>query len=324
MLKLSIIIPVYNVEKYIRKCIESCLDQDLPKDEYEIICVDDGSKDTSISIVNSIINRETEDANNSNIRIITRQNGGQSAARNTGIKEAKGDYIWFVDADDWIEPFSLGKLLKKAYYDKLDVLCFNLQLVFPSGETKRYGDPLMQKYIIYSGAEFICNVKTSNAPWVALFRKEFLESKNIRFIEGIIHEDLELVTRAYSSASRIAFADIVIYNYFQREGSTMKSKQNAKRCRDLLTVADSLYKFANDSFLKGTPAYNAVMAKVAFAFSQSLAFYMPEVKSIRSYKEKEYYPLYISPDLDGKTKWKYRLINLSIWVYIKIYKFKKI
>ena len=88
---LSIIIPVYNVEQYIGKCLDSCLNQDLPKDEYEIVVVDDGSPDNSSSIVEGYMKKY------SNIRLIHRENGGLSAARNTGLKEAKGENERFVD-----------------------------------------------------------------------------------------------------------------------------------------------------------------------------------------------------------------------------------
>lgn len=90
MKKLSIIIPMYNVDQYIGKCLDSCLKQDISKDEYEIIVVDDESPDNSSSIVEEYMK------NNMNIRLIYRKNGGLSAARNTGLKEAKGEYIWFV------------------------------------------------------------------------------------------------------------------------------------------------------------------------------------------------------------------------------------
>ena len=95
MKKLSIIIPVYNVEKYVGKCLESCLNQDIPKNEYEIIVVNDGTKDNSAQVIEKYITPEN------NIRLIHRKNGGLSAARNTGLKEAKGEYIYFVASHVW-------------------------------------------------------------------------------------------------------------------------------------------------------------------------------------------------------------------------------
>lgn len=105
---LSIIVPVYNVEKYLRDCLESLLMQDLSEDEYEIICVDDGSKDSSPAILDEYAEKHA------NIRVIHKQNGGVSSARNVGIEAAKGEYLWFVDSDDCIMPNCLGQLCQIA------------------------------------------------------------------------------------------------------------------------------------------------------------------------------------------------------------------
>ncbi len=105
---LSIIVPVYNVEKYLRDCLDSLLMQDLSTDEYEIICVDDGSKDSSPAILDEYAE------NHANIRVIHKQNGGVSSARNVGIEAAKGEYLWFVDSDDCIMPNCLGQLCQIA------------------------------------------------------------------------------------------------------------------------------------------------------------------------------------------------------------------
>lgn len=118
MKKLSIIIPVYNVEKYVGRCLESCLDQDLPKDEYEIIVVNDGTQDNSVQVIEKYIKPEN------NVTLIHRENGGLSAARNTGLKHAQGEYVWFVDSDDWIEKDSLSKLIQYIKKYDLDVFRF--------------------------------------------------------------------------------------------------------------------------------------------------------------------------------------------------------
>lgn len=100
-MKLSIIVPMYNVEQYIEKCLKSLLNQDLSRDDYEILIINDGSKDRSKHIVNEYMK------NNKNIRMINQKNGGQSKARNTGIDNAKGEYLFFVDSDDYIEDYTL-------------------------------------------------------------------------------------------------------------------------------------------------------------------------------------------------------------------------
>lgn len=115
---LSIVIPVYNAEKYIRQCLESCYDQDLPVDDYELICINDGSKDHSLQILNDFAERYP------NLTVVDQKNSGVSAARNRGIELAKAEYIWFVDSDDTIKPNCLG-LLKAAAEDQCDIVTFS-------------------------------------------------------------------------------------------------------------------------------------------------------------------------------------------------------
>lgn len=117
-IKLSLVIPMYNVELYIEKCLNSCINQDLSSNEYEIIIVNDGSKDTSLSRAEAIARKHN------NIKIISQENGGLSSARNTGLKNAKGEYIWFIDSDDWIEPNVLKNLYQIASHNNLDILRF--------------------------------------------------------------------------------------------------------------------------------------------------------------------------------------------------------
>lgn len=95
-MKLSIIIPVYNVERYLRQCLESCLSQDVPKSQYEVIIVNDGSPDNSQAIIDEYSSKYD------NVRVLKKKNGGLSSARNAGLNIASGDYIWFVDSDDWV------------------------------------------------------------------------------------------------------------------------------------------------------------------------------------------------------------------------------
>lgn len=313
-MKLSIIIPVYNVEQYVGKCIESCLNQDLPKDEYEIIVVNDGSPDNSVQIVEQYIKPEN------NVRLVHRENGGLSAARNTGIREAKGDYIWFVDSDDWIEPNVTANLVRHAFEKELDVLCFNYQYVYLDGSIKCCAIPCEEEERVYDGFQFIQSVGVRPAAWVALYRRDHLQKWNLEFYEGILHEDQEFTPRAYALAKRIAFVDEIGYNYYQREGSIMRSCRNEKRCRDLLTVADSLYKFAQKYMKNDRDAYLCMINKVSFAFSQSLAFYNPFYFSLKEYKDKEYYPLKINTQISSKLCWKYRLINFSLVIYLKLYR----
>lgn len=314
MKKFSIIIPMYNVDQYIGKCLDSCLKQDISKDEYEIIVVDDESPDNSSSIVEEYIK------NNKNIRLIHRENGGLSAARNTGLKEANGEYVWFVDSDDWIEENCLKILTEFAEDNNLDVLCFGLQLVYPDGRKTSYNIQYEESRKIYTGEDFICKVKMPPAAWAALYRRTFLEKYRIYFYEGILHEDQEFTPRAYFLAKRISYINKELYNYLQRTGGIMKSLRNKKRSEDLLTVADSLYEFTCRNVEKNCNAYNEMIEKVNFAFMQSLAYYEPTFFPISLYKTRSYYPLRINSCKNLKNLIKYLIANISLKLYMRVYK----
>lgn len=308
---LSIVIPVYNVEKYIGKCLESCLNQDLDDNNYEIIVVNDGTPDNSMNIVADY------QLKRSNIRIIERQNGGLSAARNTGLNAARGEYIWFVDSDDTIEENCLGSLVKTAGEKKLDVLCFGLNLVYSDNHTDIFTIPHEASGKVYDGKQFICRVNMPGSGCVALFRKEFLINNDLKFMEGILHEDQEFTPRAYSLAKRISFVDRPVYFYYQREGSIMKSIRDVKRCRDLLTVADSLYSFAVQHLEPHTPEYDVILHKVYFCVTQSLTFYSRKAFPRSTYRSKPYFPMKYSGESRGM-RYKLLLANLSPSLYIML------
>lgn len=179
-MKLSIIIPVYNVEKYILRCIDSCINQHCLDSDYEIIIIDDGSTDNSLSL---ILNKYK---NESNVKILTQNNIGLGATRNRGIREAIGDYIWFVDSDDWIEKNILESIL--LILDKVyDVI----QIPF----IKAYDDSKNNEVVIQT--TFFVEPKrniSSHMIFPAQFyivRRDFLKENNINFVEGIFHEDVE-------------------------------------------------------------------------------------------------------------------------------------
>lgn len=313
-MKLSLIIPVYNVENYIQKCINSCLNQNIPLSDYEIIIVNDGSKDNSLQIAEELANCH------SNIKIISQQNQGLSASRNNGLKIAKGDYVWFIDSDDWIEPNILKSLLSYTYKNQLDVLCFNLQLVYENGIIEPYIINYKNEKQIFTDNSFVTHVKMPPASVLALYKRSFLKDNNLFFMEGILHEDNEFTPKVYTLAKRISFLNIVAYNYLQRSGSIMKSDQSKRRAVDFLKIADSLYSFNNSKLVYNKNAFNYIQEQIAFIFSQSLAFYQNDYFSLDEYKKKPYYPLVINKTLPLKKKIKYIFINFSLKSYLFLHK----
>lgn len=234
MIKLSIIIPVYNVEQYLEKCLLSCLSQDVTHDEYEIIVVNDGSPDGSLAIAECIAKRYT------NITIISQNNGGLSAARNIGISVARGEYIWFVDSDDWIQENCLKELLNTLYEDSLDALVIN-GIRVTNGDMKKFPPKEFSGYIM-SGVEYLNKTLVNCAAVKTIYRKDVLDKYNLRFMEGVYHEDAEFTPRAYFNIKKIMVKNYYFY-YNRLNPCSITQSTNPKKSFDLLKVANSLYDY---------------------------------------------------------------------------------
>ena len=236
-MKLSIIVPIYNVAPYLRKCVDSLLAQDIS--DYEIILVDDGSTDNSGAIADELVDafRLSPLASRLEMRVIHQSNSGLSEARNTGTREAKGQYILFVDSDDYLQPNTLGTVLNQAERDNLDVLRFRYQNVKESGEVfAPYKD--MTNYNDYSlvptdGLTFL-NERMGNQCYVVQFLVKTDIVRQELFTPGIYFEDTDWTPRMLLRAKRIASTDLVVYNYLWREGSiTLSQKDTAKMRKQL-------------------------------------------------------------------------------------------
>jgi len=221
MIKLSIIVPIYNVAPYLRMCVASLLNQDLARDEYEIILVDDGSTDTCPAICDEYA------VAHSNIRVVHRKNGGLSAARNSGIEVAQGEYMMFVDSDDYIEPNVLGSLLKQIDEEQLDILRYNyrnVRIVNREYEVfepfKNYRPYVYYDDVVLTGEQFL-NEKLGYACYVCHFiiKSELVKRKGNLFKPGIYFEDTDWTPRILLQANRVSSSQLVVYNYLWREGS---------------------------------------------------------------------------------------------------------
>lgn len=228
--KLSVIIPIYGVEPYLRKCVDSLLAQDLLSSEYEIILVDDESPDECPQICDEYA------AKCNNIRVIHRKNGGLSAARNSGIEIAQGEYLMFVDSDDYIEPNVLGGLMAQVERDKLDVLRYRLQYVNPQYQIydPYKSDPFKgndYSEVPIDGVSFLnTRMNTACYAWQFILRRDLISSTPCNqhstqenapclFTEDIYFEDTDWTPRMLIKAQRVASTNTIVYNYLQRQGS---------------------------------------------------------------------------------------------------------
>lgn len=229
-IKLSFIVPIYGVEHYLHKCVDSLLHQDY--DNYEIILVDDGSPDGCPAICDEYA------AKFDNIRAIHRENGGLSAARNSGIKVARGEYICFVDSDDYWEENVLGCLIAQVEREKLDVLRFGYQNVricdgkYEVFRPYKYTQkPSITKGVV-EGDVFLNDrmwYYNCYACQFVLKRSILLSSEKCLFREEILYEDTEWTPRMLCAAKRVSDAQTIVYNYLMREGSITQVSTWEKR-----------------------------------------------------------------------------------------------
>lgn len=224
MLKLSIIVPLYNSEKYLPKCLDSLLNQDIPEQDYELILVDDGSPDGSRRIAEDYASRH------SNIIVLTQSNKGTSGARNTGIRRASGKYLCFVDPDDYVLENSFAVLLREMEEKNLDVLRFGyLEVDEQYRPTKSCKNPESPDYSpqVMNGCAFLADrLGIACYVWSFLFRTSLLKGNDLFFYEGDYFDDTPWLPRVLSLADRVDSVDYKRYYYLIRKNSLVQSSSS--------------------------------------------------------------------------------------------------
>ena len=234
-MRLSIIIPAYNAGKYLERCVSSCEEQSVPQDEFEIIVVNDGSKDNTLEVVESLVDKY------SNLRIFSKENGGSSSARNMGLDHAKGDYISFVDSDDYLLPGKLAAVLSVAENNKLDLCIFNFKVMSLDGSSVDTDNPL-KKGKIYNCEEASIQGYQVGSACGKLYLRKMLESNNIRFRTDIIFgEDSYFSFQVLLKSGRIMNTDVCAYVYTANPLSVTKDTHRLRekvirRCEDSLQL----------------------------------------------------------------------------------------
>lgn len=239
MKKISVIVPVYNVEKYIQKCISSIINQIYK--ELEIIIVNDGTKDNSIKIVE-------EKFKDSRIIILNKENGGLSSARNEGLKIATGDYISFVDSDDWID-INLYKNIVENLIDE-DIIIFNYLKVEGNDypiiklNDKKLKD-FNKGYLFYKTTDYAC--------WNKLYKREYLENIKPKFLEGIIYEDIFWGMETLYQTNKVKFLNIPGYYYrINRNGSILNTLSDEKEDKALNKIRKNMSIFLESNKIEKT------------------------------------------------------------------------
>lgn len=231
---ISVIIPVYNVEKYLAECMDSVLGQSY--EDYEIILVDDGSTDSGGWMCDAYARKDTR------IRVIHQDNGGLSAARNTGMRAARGEYIYFLDSDDYIEPRTLEQLTALAEAERADVVFFDGYVFFDECEedddVSRYTRE--SRWPTQNGRQMLLRLlereEYRTAVPLMLFRRSYLLEKALWFEEGLIHEDELFTFQVYNADGRVAHCHAKLYARRVRPASIMTASGALRRYDSMLRI----------------------------------------------------------------------------------------
>jgi len=244
--KVSVIVPVYNVEMYLEECLDSIIKQTF--NDIEIILVNDGSTDRSLEIMELYASRDAR------ITVLNQSNRGVSVARNTGMEHASGEYILFVDSDDRIVSDAVEKLYRKALETGADLVIGNTLYCYPDGKQSALHpycrDSTLDNGLLRTGEEaFTELMDRSKFPpliWLYFIRRSLIIDHQLFFPAGIIHEDELWCVKAMLIVQKVLLLDFNYYLYRQRDNSIMHSDNHDFRIQSLFEVAKALYQFTEE------------------------------------------------------------------------------
>lgn len=281
---LSIVVPTYNVEKFIGNCLESLLAQDLPIEQYEVLVINDGSTDKSGQIAGTFAD------NHKNIILINQENKGLSGARNTGISLAKGKYIYFIDSDDYIAENTLGLILDLLEKNNLDILGITeLETTRLDIKKSENIDTIAtEKLEVTDGITFLAENNYLNNAWWYFIKLDFLKETKLIFPVGRLVEDANFTAKLLVASKRIALIPLDFYRYYLRPNSIMRKKDISHVRRLIYDYEKNIYEF-NDQIkeLRSSthPKINECLKRLE-ARQESFVFFLL-VKSIRNGLSKE-------------------------------------
>ena len=262
----SIIIPTYNVEKYVCKCLDSISEQTY--EDWEAICINDGSTDDSMELLEEYAGRDDR------FRVITQENQGLAETRNVGIKAAKGEWILFVDSDDFIRNDTLEVIRKAVHKDNLDAISFETDILYEGNRKERdYKDTWFCKHHFYPNVtsgknlfeEMMKNDEYCDSACLLALRREWLLDNNFFFYKGILYEDTIFSMEVFLSALRMRHISEKLYTYRVREASIMTSGFTNENIRSRIIVFKELVRLINKQ------EYNESLKKQCYRYVYLLA-----------------------------------------------------
>lgn len=287
-MKLSLIIAMFNIEKYIAECLNSCIIQkNVSFDDFEIIVVNDGSTDRSREIANDFLLKYD------NIRIVDRHNGGLSAARNTGLLNARGEYVWFIDGDDKIVDFSVSFLIEKINKYHSDVYMVDYSL-FYEGNTNIPNFNCNLPKEIFAGKKIMESQRRilPMMAWLSIYNRNYLLKERLAFTEGIIHEDLDFSVRSLYLAKSILYTAESLYCY--RKNSIGSIMSNARKNYTKSVISYDIIQMVWSNFFRNKAISRDYRTYLMGTLSQFLMLKLcsgkvdncPEIELIRLRKKK--------------------------------------
>lgn len=237
--KINIIIPIYNVEKYLRQCLDSVYKLDLTNKE--IVLVNDGSTDNSLEIAKEYENKYKE-----NTILISQENRGLSGARNTGINNSSGEYIFFIDSDDFIDPVELEKFFVEGLENKQDMYVGNYYEHYDEENVKESIFTNKKKLVNKTGLEMLEylmeNSKYIAVVWRTLYKRSFFEKNNLKFKEKLLHEDELFTLTALTYANKVGTSDKKFYYYRLNNNNSITNNRTKKNYIHIMYILKQLVK----------------------------------------------------------------------------------
>lgn len=249
--KITVVVPVYNTAKYLPSCVGSLINQSV--DSYEVLLINDGSTDNSLEAAEEL-QRKHPDI----IRVISQKNKGLGGARNTGIDNASGEFIMFVDSDDTVKPNALASLCNEITKAQADIIIYGLEYVDEQGNTLSKTAELGEERLVFTLSERPLILATDPSACNKLFRTSLFRDNNIYFPEHAWYEDLRTIPKLMLEAEKMVFIKEYFYNYLQRPGSIMHST-NIDKNSDMLDSVEEVV-----SYYEKRGAYDKYFTELEF------------------------------------------------------------
>ena len=272
---ITVIVPIYNVEPYLRKCVDSILNQTYKN--IEIILVDDGSTDSCGKICDSYADKDKR------ITVIHKENGGLSDARNAGIEIIKGKYVTFIDSDDWIEPTYVEQLYKILVENDADLSVCDLYYI--DSKNHLYNSPATDgKVFIWNREEALLKLLSDNkmgtSAWGKLYKTKYFKEEGIRYPKGKLYEDIPVTYEILLEADRIVYGNYALYNYFVRPQSISSSSFSSCKMQAIEHLESVIPKI-----LEQFPEFDVLCSIALFCLNFNIYLLIDEKKENKVYEK---------------------------------------